>query len=570
MSEQPTKPYGGELVNLLMDHEQKTKIKDESIHWPSWQLTPRQLGDVELLITGGFSPLRGFLCRKDYDNVLQDMHLSDGTFWPIPVTLDISEDLARGLSKNDKLVLRDLFGVAVAILTVEDLWQPGLTREAENVYGTDDPLHPGVAYLREHVRRWYVGGDVRGIERPLHYDFSEIRLSPEQVRSRIQSMGWKKVIAYDPRKPMHRAQVEQTISAMNELGAKLLINPTVGQTKTGDVEHFARVRCYQSVIPRYPKNHVLLSLLPFSSRFAGPREAALLAIIHRNHGCTHMLIYEDLASPFPHNGSRRFYKPDEAYDLCEMHKDTIGIIPLPCKTMVYLPSSRRWCAKDQAPSGEKTQSLSQDEISKRLERNEDIPESLSYPEVLDELRKARPPRLRQGFTVFCTGLPSAGKSTVAQVLMIRLLESGNRPVTLLDGDIVRTHLSSELGFSRHDRDLNIRRIGFVASEITKNGGVAICAPIAPYDTVRREVREMIEAKGGFILVHISTPVSVCEKRDRKGLYAKARAGLIKEFTGVSDPYEPPNDAQVEVDTSESSPVECTEKILDYLRQQGYL
>jgi sulfate adenylyltransferase len=563
-------PYGGALVDLIAGADRIDALKEQSRDWPSWQLSPRQLGDLELLLTGGFSPLTGFMGRRDYDSVLERMRLADGAFWPLPITLDVSDELGRQLRPDDRLVLRDLFGVAVAVLRVTDAWQPGLTREAEHVYGTDRPDHPGVAMLREGTHSWYVGGSLEGLERPEHYDFAELRLTPAEVRRRITALGWSRTVAFETRHPMHRAQQELTLRVIRDLDAGLLIQPTVGQTKTGDIEHFARVRCIQAVVGQYPPERVLLALLPFSSRLAGPREAALLAIAHRNHGCSHFLVGRDHAGAGRDAQGRPFYSPDAARALLEEHAAELGITPVASRQMVYLPEQRHYAPRDEVPAGAQALSLSPAELAEKLERGETIPAHFSHPEVIAELRKARPPRAQQGFTVFCSGLPSAGKSTVAQVLMIRLLEIGGRPVTLLDGDIVRTHLSSELGFSRHDRDLNITRIGFVASEITKNGGVAICAPIAPYDRVRKQVRSMIAPKGGFVLVHVATPLATCEQRDRKGLYAKARAGLIDEFTGISDPYEPPQDAEVVVDTASQSPAACAETILTYLRQRGYL
>ncbi len=570
MADTPIQPYGGELVDLLADPEKAAELKTASRDWPSWQLRPRQLGDVELLLSGGYSPLTGFMNRKDYERVVAEGRLADGTYFPLPICLDVADELARKLRSGDQLVLRDLFGVALAVLTVEDVWQPGLTREAEAVYGTDSPEHPGVAYLREKVHPWYLGGRLTGLERPAHYDFADLRLTPARVRGRIAAMGWQRVVAFETRHPMHRAQQELTQKVIADLDAGLLIHPTVGQTKTGDVEHFARVRCYQAVMGHYPTDRVQLSLLPFSTRLAGPREAGLLAIVHRNHGCTHFLVGRHHAGPPPMADGTRFYPEGAALETLDEVASELGITPVASPRMVYVPSEGVYRPADEVAEGEPTESMTPAELAEKLERGEDIPERFSHPDVIAELRKARPPRSGQGFTVFCSGLPSAGKSTVAQVLMVRLLEIGGRPVTLLDGDIVRTHLSSELGFSREHRDLNIRRIGFVSSEITKNGGVAICAPIAPYDAVRREVREMIEPKGGFVLVHISTPVDVCEQRDRKGLYAKARAGLIKEFTGISDPYEVPVDAEVVVDTTRQTPAECAEDILAFLRQRGYL
>lgn len=571
MSFSPIPPHGGELVDGLASPERAAELKNLSRDMPSWDLTPRQLCDLELILNGAFSPLRGFLCREDYERVCDSMRLASGTLWPIPVVLDVTEELARTLSPGTPLALRDPEGVLLAVLHVAEVWKPDLEAEARKVYGTDDESHPGVAYLRREAHPFYVGGRVEGVQLPRHYDFIEYRSTPAELRRRFASLGWSKVVAFQTRNPMHRAHVELTARAASQVGANLLIHPVVGRTKPGDVDHYTRVRCYQAVLKYYPRNTALLNLLPLAMRMAGPREAIWHGIIRKNYGCTHFIIGRDHAGPGADSTGRPFYGPYEAQHLYKQYEEELGIAMVPFSNMVYLADQDRYVSEDEVPPGAVVKSVSGTELRARLADGREIPSWFSYPEVIEELRRTYPPRSKRGFTVFFTGLPSAGKSTLANVLLVRLLEIGGRPVTLLDGDIVRKNLSSELGFSKEHRDLNILRIGFVASEITKNGGIAICAPIAPYDSVRKKVRQAIEATGGgFILVYVSTPIEVCEKRDRKGLYAKARAGIVKDFTGVSDPYEVPADAELTIDTTNRDPAECVQEIILYLEKEGYI
>ncbi|MGB2821244.1 MAG: bifunctional sulfate adenylyltransferase/adenylylsulfate kinase [Phycisphaerae bacterium] len=570
MVEHLSEPHGGVLVNLMADEDRAKELKELSRDCPSWDLTARQLCDLELLMNGGFSPLRGFLARSDYDGVCENMRLTGGTLWPMPIMLDVTEEAAEGLGPRSKLALRDPEGVMLAVLNVEEVWRPDLAAEAEKVFGTTNPEHPGVAQLLNTTNPCYVGGAVEGIEPPRHYDFREIRLSPAQLRRRFAERGWRQVVAFQTRNPMHRAHQELTFRAARELGANLLIHPVVGMTKPGDVDHYTRVRCYQSLIKHYPRSTATLSLLPLAMRMGGPREAVWHAIIRKNHGCSHFIVGRDHAGPGSDSNGEPFYGPYDAQGLLTQYEEELAITMVPFKLMVYLAEEDQYVPIDEVPEGIKPKMLSGTELRERLADGREIPEWFSFPDVVKELRRTYPPRSRQGFTVFFTGLPSSGKSTLANVLMAKLMEIGGRPITLLDGDLVRKHLSSELGFSKEHRDINIRRIGWVASEITKNGGIAICAPIAPYERIRQEVKGMISPVGGYILVHVSTPVEVCETRDRKGLYAKARAGIIKEFTGISDPYEEPSDADLAFDTTDQSPGVCVQEIILHLEKEGYI
>jgi sulfate adenylyltransferase len=563
-------PHGGELVNLVATGERISELQASSRDWPSWTLTPRQLCDLELLMNGGFSPLRGFMSRADYEGVCGQMHLHNGLFWPVPVTLDVSEEFARTISSGSTVALRDPEGVMLAVLHINEVWQPDRLAEAETVYGTTSRFHPGVDCLLHQTHPWYLGGPIEGIQLPRHYDFGSLRLTPAELRAEFIRLGWRRIVAFQTRNPMHRAHQELTLRAAKSVEANLLIHPSVGMTKPGDVEYYIRVRCYQALLSKYPKDIVKLALLPLAMRMAGPREALWHAIIRKNYGCDHLIVGRDHAGPGEDPSGKAFYEPYAAQELLCSHQQELGVTMVPFRMMVYLEEYDMYVPEDEVPRGARVLNISGTELRRRLAEGREIPAWFSFPEVARELKRSYPPRRCQGFTVFFTGLSGSGKSTIANVLRIKFLEMGGRSVTLLDGDLVRKHLSSELGFSREHRDINIRRIGFVACEITKNGGAAICAPIAPYAAVRKEVRALIQPHGGFVLVYLSTPLSTCEARDRKGLYAKARARLLQQFTGISDPYEIPDDAEVTIDTADVTPEEAAQQILLHLERHGYI
>ena len=563
-------PHAGTLVDLFVDADRAASVKTESRDWPSHDLTPRQLCDLELLLNGGFSPLTGFMGQADYDRVCAEMRLEDGTLWPVPITLDVPEELAKSLGPGANLALRDAEGVMLAALHVEDVWQPDREAEGRAVFGTTNPEHPGVAQLLDRTHPCYVGGRLTGLQPITHYDYKLLRHSPRDLRAEFGKLGWTTVVAFQTRNPMHRAHQEITLRAAKDVEANLLIHPVVGMTKPGDVDHYTRVRCYQALLHRYPRKTAMLSLLPLAMRMGGPREAVWHAIIRKNHGCTHLIVGRDHAGPGSDSSGKPFYGPYDAQELLRQHEAELGVTMVPFKMMVYVEESDSYVPVDEVPDGKRALNLSGTELRDRLAAGKEIPSWFTFSDVVAELRRSHPPRHGQGFTVFFTGLSGSGKSTIANVLLVKFLEMGGRPVTLLDGDLVRKHLSKELGFSKEHRDINIRRIGYVASEVTKNGGIAICAPIAPYDAVRKNVRSMVQPLGGFVLVHVDTPLEVCEVRDRKGLYAKARAGIIKEFTGISDPYEEPADADLVVDTTKLTAEEAAQQIVLHLEKEGYV
>ena len=495
--------------------------------------------------------------------------MADGTLWPIPIVLDVSQGFAESISAGMQIALRDAEGVLIAVQEVQDIWTPDRRLEAQRIYGTEDTAHPGVNTLnRSHPV--YIGGPLRGVTPPTHYDFRHLRDTPRELRERFRKLGWRRVVAFQTRNPIHRAHQELTVRAAHQAEANLLLHPVVGMTRPGDIDYYTRVRCYDHVLKRYPEHTTTLSLLPLAMRMAGPREALWHAIVQRNYGCTHFIVGRDHAGPGKDANGHGFYGVYEAQELVRQHEAEIGIQMMPFREMVYVQSLDKYLANDETRPGQTVLNISGSELWRRLQEGTDIPAWFSFPEVIEELRRTHPPRHRQGFCIFFTGLSGAGKSTLANAVLVRLLERGARRVTLLDGDIVRRHLSSELGFSRAHRDLNILRIGFVASEIVKNGGIALCAPIAPYTDTRRRVRELVEPYGGFIEVHVATPIEVCEGRDRKGLYAKARAGLIKEFTGVNDPYETPAAPELRIDTSDQTADIAASEIIVKLESLGYL
>jgi len=571
-------PHGGQLVNLLVKKERAESLKQESEHFLSITLSKRQLCDLEMLINGAMSPLTGYMDKKIYDSVVNSARLPDSLLWPMPIVLDINSELAAKLSPGDKIALRDTEGFMPAVLTVSDIWQADKKLEAESVYGTNSELHPGVDYLFNQCQSHYIGGEIEGTEEPSHFDFEHLWSTPAELRSLFKKRGWRKVLAFQTSQPMHKVHQHITLQAARDAQAHILIHPTVGTTKPGDLDYYARVHCYQAIQKYYPANLALMSLLPLAMRMAGPKEALWHAIINKNYGCSHILIGPEHASPPDKEQqlnttytAERFYAHSVAQQYVIEHEEELGIKVIAIEETRYVAEKKSFFPlsiinKENLSS----EMLSIQEVKNRLHNHQIIPQWFSYPEVLKALSHAYPPRCKQGFTLFFTGLSGSGKSTLAKIIYAKMIELGARPVTLLDGDIVRHNLSSELGFSRNDRNINVRRISFVANEITKNGGIAICAPIAPYAEMRRNARSLIEQYGAYIEIHVATSLEVCESRDRKGLYAKARKGIIPEFTGISDPYDTPENPELRIDTNNFSPMEAAQEIYLYLFREGYI
>lgn len=557
--------------SLLVHFRRVEELRREALDCYSIDLSSRQLCDLELLLNRGLFPLSGFMDSEDYNSVLKRMRLSDGTVWPIPICLDVDEQTADMLSAGSRVALNDQEGFLLAVLTVGEIWKPDKKIEANSVYGTDDPaMHPGVMQLYDRVDDWYISGRLEGVSLPIHYDFQHLRLSPSETVRTFTMNGWRRVLGFHTDEYLHCAHREMVITAAREAGAAIFLHPVADLSHPGNLDYYTQIRCYQAFTGKFPSNMIKLGLTPFASRKAGPKEALWQAIIRKNFGCSHFMVASDHADPLAgSDGDERFYPRGDAQKLVEDSAAETGIDMVPQREMGYHQHLKKYVVLDQVPN-EEVATISSQELRRRMIHGEEIPTWFSYPEVVDQLQCSFPPRSKQGVTIFMTGFSGSGKSTIAKVLLVKFMEMCDRPVTLLDGDIVRKNLSSELSYSRQHRNLNITRIGFVASEITKNGGIALCAPIAPYEESRQANRELISRYGGYIEVHVSTPLEICEQRDRKGLYAKARAGKVKGVTGVTDPYIEPSNPEITIDTANITPMEAVQEILLYLEEQGYV
>lgn len=560
--------YKGRLINLMADQNEKSEIYQKLVYLPRLNLKGRQLCDLELLLNGGFSPLKGFMDEINYTSVVEEMKLVDGTIWPIPVVLDVARE--EMYKVGSEIVLCDEYGKPVAIMTIASVYAPDKQKEALLVYGTVDKSHFGVRFLFDKVEKYYIGGAVVGINRIERYDFASFRHTPYELRTLFDSNNDKSIIGFQTRNPLHKAHYIMMKSAAEKYHARILLHPSVGMTKDGDIDYVVRTNCYIKLHKHYMSQFSYLSLLPLAMRMAGPREALWHAIIRKNYGCTHFIVGRDHAGPGSDSSGKPFYGKYEAQDLVKKHATEIGIEPIFYEEIVYVEDSKKFIPYNQVEPIHKVVDLSGTELRNKLMNNEIIPEWFSFPEVIAELRAGLHRQKKDGLTVFLTGLPSAGKSTIARYLYSLLHEAQEKTVTLLDGDIVRQNLSQGLGYSREDRIMNIRRIGFVASEITKHHGIAICAAIAPYEEARKDVRRMVSEHGTYIEVYISTPLSICQQRDVKGLYRKAAAGKLKNMTGTEDPYEIPENPDIVIDTQNREPFLCAADIVEYLKQRAIL
>ncbi|EED13879.1 ATP sulphurylase [Talaromyces stipitatus ATCC 10500] len=566
-------PHGGVLKDLIArDAPRHAELEAEAATLPAIVLTERQLCDLELIMNGGFSPLEGFMNEKDYDGVVAESRLADGNLFSMPITLDASDETVKelGLKPGSRITLRDFRDDRnLAILTIDDIYRPDKTKEAKLVFGGDEE-HPAVIYLNTKVQEFYIGGKVEAVNKLNHYDYVALRYTPAELRTHFDKLGWTRVVAFQTRNPMHRAHRELTVRAARARQANVLIHPVVGLTKPGDIDHFTRVRVYQALLPRYPNGMAVLGLLPLAMRMGGPREAIWHAIIRKNHGATHFIVGRDHAGPGKNSKGVEFYGPYDAQHAVEKYRAELGIEVVEFQQVTYLPDTDEYKPVNEVPEGVKTLDISGTELRRRLRSGAHIPEWFSYPEVIKVLRESNPPRNAQGFTIFLTGYQNSGKDAIARALQVTLNQQGGRSVSLLLGETVRHELSSELGFSREDRDKNIQRIAFVAAELTKAGAAVIAAPIAPYESSRKAARDTISAVGTFILVHVATPLEYCEKTDKRGIYAKARQGEIKGFTGVDDPYEAPTKADLVVDVEKQSVRSIVHEIILILESQGFL
>ena len=560
-------PYGGGLVDLMVNGDALDDVMAYAQRLPSLQISERSVCDLELLAAGAFSPLDRFMGMEDHKRVLGDMRLGDGHIFPIPVTLPVERDPALQLDQD--IALRNAKNELLAVMTVEEIYQWDRDEEAQKVFGTLDLRHPLVA----EMHKWgplSVSGRLQVLQLPRHYDFQHMRLTPAQTRARLEGLGHPNVVAFQTRNPLHRVHEELTKRAAEEVDGTLLLHPVVGMTKPGDVDHYTRVRTYTTLTERYyDSERVLLALLPLAMRLAGPREALWHALIRRNYGANHLIVGRDHAGPGVDSAGKPFYGPYDAQELVREFSEELGVGMVPFHALVYLPDEDRYEEASKVAEGTRTASISGTQVREEyLDNGRKLPEWFTRPEVAEIMGEIYPPRHKQGVCIWFTGLSGSGKSTTAEVLTVLMQEHG-RQVTVLDGDVVRTHLSKGLGFSKEDRDINIRRIGFVAAEIVRHGGTVICAAVSPYRATRNDVRNMV---GGsrYVEVFVDTPLEVCERRDVKGMYAKARRGEIKGFTGIDDPYEPPRRAEITLDTVSHMAEENARLILDYLVEQGFV
>ncbi len=560
-------PYGEALVDLVVPSGIADDLRARAQRLPSMLLSERLVCDLELLATGAFSPLDRFMGRADYRRVLGEMRLASGHLFPIPVTLTVEPGDPIHLDRE--IALRDPKNELLAVLRIEDIYEWDLHELASQVFGTLDSRHPLVA----EVGRWgrlNITGRMEVVCLPRHYDFRTLRFTPAETRVKLEKLGATNVVAFQTRNPMHRAHEELTRRAAQSVNGVLLLHPAVGLTKPGDVDHYTRVRTYRTLVERYYEpGRALLALLPLAMRMAGPREALWHALIRRNYGANHLIVGRDHASPGLDSAGKPFYGPYDAQALVEQHSAELSVKVVPFQEFVYLPELDRYEEISRVPDGVQTASISGTQVREDyLSKGHLLPDWFTRPEVAEILAETYPPQYRQGVCIWFTGLSSAGKTTTADVLAALLPEHGRR-VTVLDGDVVRTHLSHGLGFSREDRDTNILRIGFVAAEIVRHGGVAICAAISPYRATRDAVRAMVGAEQ-FVEIHVDTPLEICEMRDTKGMYARARRGELRGFTGIDDPYEPPVKPELVLDTVTASAEENARRILAYLAARGFV
>jgi sulfate adenylyltransferase len=534
---------------------------------PTVRLSDRALCDLELLAVGAFSPLERFMGKHDYDRVVAEMRLQNGNLFPIPIPLPVGEDEPLKLDREVALV--DSRNEILAVMMVEEIYDWDLATTAREVFGTTDERHPLVAEMHRWGKR-NISGQLRVLRLPSHFDFRELRLTPAQTRARLETTGYKNVVAFQTRNPLHRAHEELTKRAVEDVNVVLLLHPVVGMTKPGDIDHFTRVRTYKALAGKYyDQNRIVLALLPLAMRLAGPREALWHALIRRNYGANHMIIGRDHASPGNDSSGKPFYSPYAAQELVQSLEAEVEVKVLPFGEFVYLPEEDRYEDVRKLAPNAVTAQLSGTQVREWYrEGGAELPAWFARPEVSEAIATTYPPRHRQGFCIWFTGLSASGKSTTAEILTVLLQEFG-RQVTLLDGDIVRNHLSRGLGFSKEDRDTNIRRIGFVAAEIVKHQGTVICAAVSPYRATRNDVRNTVGAER-FIEVFVDTPLAECERRDVKGMYQKARRGEIKNFTGIDDPYEAPVQPEIVIGTVSRSAEDNARSIIAYLVERGFL
>ena len=536
----------------------------------------RLLCDLELLLNGAFNPLTGFMKEKDYNSVVENYRLANGEVWPIPIVYTINDDEIDKYSSHKTIILKDKTNLPLAHFHIEEIYKPDIEKECKGVYGTNDDNHPYVKILQSRPNVHYIGGRVEKINLPSHFDFNSLRLTPDKVKKMKEERGIKNLVGFQTRNPMHKCHFELVKYALKQVGepnTAALVHPVVGITQECDIDYYSRVKCYKKIMKHFDENEGILSLLTLSMRMGGPREALFHALIRKNYGCTHFIVGRDHAGPsYKTKEGKKFYGDYDAHELLGRLKDEIGIDVIVAKAIMYVKELGEYRCEDELKGGETCMHISGTEQRRLLRAGEDIPEWFSFKEVVSELKQVYKPNIKKGFCIYLVGLSGSGKSLLASTLNEALNEKlSGRVVSILDGDVIRQNISKGLGFSKNDRSTNVRRIGYVASEIVKHGGVCIAANIAPYDNDRLVNRQLIEESGGYFEIHVDTSLNKCEERDIKGLYKKAREGVIKEFTGISDPFEKPSRADLTLDNSNIEQIsKNVNKILDLIKKEGYL
>lgn len=560
-------PYGGRLVNLLVSDDEREELKAYATHLPSIQLSMRSICDLELMAVGAFSPLDRFMGKRDYKCVLNESRLANGQIFPIPITLPV--DATPDFGIGDEIALRDLKNNLLALMEIHEIYEWNMAHEARMLFGSTDLRHPYISEMHR-MGKVNISGLLRVFQLPRHHDFRELRFTPAETRERLESLGHSNVVAFQTRNPLHRAHEELTKRAVQEIDGSLLLHPVVGLTKPGDVDHYTRVRTYRTLTERYYQpDRAMLALLPLAMRMAGPREAVWHMLIRRNYGANHMIIGRDHAGPGNDSTGKPFFCPYDAQEIAHLYSKELGVKVMPFQRLVYLPEEDRYEEESKIQQTTRIASISGTQVREDyLHNGKKLPTWFTRPEVAEILAESYPPRHKQGVCIWFTGLSGSGKSTTADVLTV-LLQQHGRQISELDGDVVRTHLSKGLGFSKEDRDINIRRIGYVASEIVRHGGVVICAAVSPYRATRSDVRNMVGSEH-FVEIFVNTPIEVCEDRDVKGMYAMARRGEIKGFTGIDDPYEEPLQPELILNTVNHTPEENAHLVIHYLFEQGFL
>ena len=540
----------------------------------SIDLNKRQVNDLELLLDGSFSPVNYYMNKNEYLSVLDNMRLLNGELFPLPINLMINKKKYDEIKEEKIVLLKDPTGLSIASLKIEEIFQPDINNECLKIYNSIDTRHPYISYLQSKKGCYYVAGKLEKVGDILHYDFKDIRKNPSEMKQFFKDNNWNTIVGFHVRNPIYKYHYEITKYCLNQIeddNPKLLIHPISGKTHSFDIDYNIRAKCYKKILKNYSQNTVTLSLLELAMRLAGPRETLLHAIIRKNYGCTHFIVLNDHAGPsISKKNGELFFEKNECSKLALQHENELGIKLIFPELIYYDSSVQKYLPVSQINDKKNIMKISGTDFRTMMEFGDDIPNWFCFPEIVKELKKFYRVRKDKGLCIYLVGLSGSGKSTIANFLKQKLDEIiGNKKITLLDGDVIRKNLSKGLGFSKEDRSTNIRRIGYVASEIVKHSGIVLCANIAPFEEDRSYNRRIIGNEGNYIEIYVNTKLDVCEDRDVKGLYKLARSGVIKNFTGISDPFETPEYANLEIDGSNNID-QSLDIIIDYLRTNKYI